>query len=75
MSPAPRLKGYVCRMCGNESIQTPWGEEDFVCSQELGGCGATNKAPLVTLEEKRTGMSSAVKAAREAFVSLGDLLR
>ena len=73
MSPAPRLKGYVCRMCGNESIQTPWGEEDFVCSQELGGCGATNKAPLVTLEEQAESLVGAMKKAGAAFVRLGEL--
>ena len=69
MSPAPRLKGYVCRMCGNESIQTPWGEEDFVCSQELGGCGATNKGPLLPVEEKRREKRAGIGA-----VSLEELL-
>jgi len=69
MSPAPRLKGYVCRMCGNESIQTPWGEEDFVCSQELGGCGATNKGPLLPVEEKRREKRTGIGA-----VSLEELL-
>jgi hypothetical protein len=48
MTPAPTLKGYVCRMCGNETIETPWADTDgFHCSQEKGGCGATNKTPLV----------------------------
>lgn len=51
MSPAPILRGYVCAFCGNESIETPWDEKVFHCSQELGGCGATNRGPLLTVEE------------------------
>lgn len=68
MTPAPTLKGYVCRMCGNESIQTPWNDSDgFICKD----CGATNLAPLATSAE-------AVRAydrAAAGFKELGNALR
>ena len=70
MSPAPRLKGYVCRMCGNESIQTPWAETVFVCSEELGGCGATNKGPLITLEERQAAAETGTLGKLLAFHNL-----
>jgi DNA-directed RNA polymerase subunit RPC12/RpoP len=44
MSPAPVLKGYLCRVCGQERIQTPWNASDgYVC----GNCGANNQTPLL----------------------------
>jgi len=47
---APTLLGYVCRFCGNESIETPWNASDrFACKT----CGALNHAPLMTREEQR----------------------
>lgn len=45
MSPAPILYGYLCRVCGQERIQTPWNASDgFDCAN----CGAKNLAPLLS---------------------------
>jgi DNA-directed RNA polymerase subunit RPC12/RpoP len=49
MSPAPVLHGYLCRVCGEERIQTPWNSSDgYVCSN----CGAKNLTPLLPVENK-----------------------
>lgn len=53
MTPAPLLLGYVCKLCGQETIQSPWdATEGYPCKPSPDGCGAVNWGPLTPKPER-----------------------